>query len=82
MVYAILVSMNEEQGEPSVKVLGRRTRSRGGIEAAAPFLDLAIRLRRDRPFIPRGVHRFQSFEESAAWSIQMMARHRKPGLPA
>ena len=74
--------MDEERSTPSVKVLGRRTPSRGGLEAAAPFLDLAIRLRRDRPFIPRGVHRFQSFEESAAWSIQMMARRRKPGLLA
>ena len=74
--------MDEGRSAPSVKVLGQRTPSRGGLEAAAPFLDLAIRLRRDRPFIPRGVHRFQSFEESAAWSIQMMARRRKPGLLA
>lgn len=70
--------MSDHVGEPSVKVLGRRTRSRGGILAAAPFLDLVIYLRRNRPFIPRGVHRFQSFEESAAWSIRMMARSRKP----
>jgi len=41
--------------ESSVKVLGRRTPSRGGLLAAAPFLDLAIRLHDGRPFIPRGV---------------------------
>jgi hypothetical protein len=68
--------------ESSVKVLGRRTPSSGGLLAAAPFLDLAIRLRGDRPFIPRGVHRFHSFEESAEWSIRMMARRPKPGLRA
>lgn len=65
-----------------MKVLGRRTRARGGIQAAAPFLDLAIRLRQGRPFLPKGVHRFHSFEESAAWSIQMMARRQKPDLQA
>jgi hypothetical protein len=62
-----------------MKTLGRRRRSGGGLAAAAPFLDLAIRLHRGRPFIPKGVHRFASFEESTAWSMQMMARRRKPG---
>ncbi len=57
-----------------MKVLGRRRPSRGGLEAAAPLLDLVIRLRGSRPFIPKGVHRFKTFEESEAWSIRMMAR--------
>ena len=57
-----------------IKTIGRRRRSRGGLVAAAPLLDLVIDLRRGRPFIPKGVHRFHTFEESAAWSLQMMAR--------
>jgi hypothetical protein len=57
-----------------MKILGRRRPSRGGLEAAAPLLDLVIRLRGSRPFIPKGVHRFKTFEESEAWSIRMMAR--------
>lgn len=57
-----------------MKVLGRRRPSRGGLEAAAPLLDLVIRLRGSKPFIPKGVHRFKTFEESEAWSIRMMAR--------
>jgi hypothetical protein len=61
-----------------MKTVGRRQPSRGGLVAAAPLLDLVIDLRRGRPFIPKGVHRFQSFEESAAWSLEMMARS-KPG---
>jgi hypothetical protein len=65
-----------------VKTLGRRTRLRSGLSVAAPLLDLVIRLRRARPFIPKGVHRFRSFEESAAWSIRMMARRRNPDHPA
>jgi hypothetical protein len=35
-------------------------------------------LRGQKPFIPRGVHRFRSFEESEEWSMRMMARPSKP----
>jgi hypothetical protein len=58
-----------------VKVLGRRKRGRADLIAAAPFLDMVIALRKGRPFIPRGVHRFISFEESNTWSIRMLARN-------
>jgi hypothetical protein len=57
-----------------VKTLGRRRPSRGGLVATAPLLDLVIALRRNRPFIPRGVHRFRTFEDSAAWTLRMMTR--------
>ncbi|MDD9984174.1 MAG: hypothetical protein OXU81_22920 [Gammaproteobacteria bacterium] len=63
----------------TVKVLGRRTaQETGGLPAAAKFLDMVVELRGDKPFIPRGVHRFSTFEESQAWSIRMMARRRNP----
>ena len=65
----------------AMKVLGHRRSPRSGIVAAAPFLDLVIRLRGRKPFIPKGVHRFRSFEESEAWSIRMMARRPKPARP-
>ena len=60
----------------AIKVIGRRTAHRAGLSAAARFLDMVIALRGDKPFIPRGVHRFSTFEESQAWSIRMMARRR------
>jgi hypothetical protein len=60
-----------------MKVVGSR-RSRGGLLNAAPFLKMIISLRGKKPFIPKGVHRFSSFEESQAWSIKMMARQRNP----
>ena len=63
--------------ELPMKVIGRR-RWRGGLAAAAGLLDLALRLRGDKPFIPKGVHRFASFEESDAWSLTMLTRPRKP----
>ena len=50
----------------------------GRLEATAPLLDLVIRLRGDKPFIPKGVHRFRSFEESQTWSLMMMACRQKP----
>jgi hypothetical protein len=62
--------------ELPTKVVGRR-RWRGGLVAAAGLLELALRLRGDQPFIPKGVHRFASFEESDAWSLTMLTRSRK-----
>jgi hypothetical protein len=38
--------------------------------AAAPLLELVIELRRNRPFIPKGVHRFRTFEMKAACGIE------------
>ncbi len=61
-----------------IKVIGRRRPSRGGLEVAAPFLELVILLHANKPFIPKGVHRFKSFEESQEWSMKMMARSPKP----
>ena len=63
--------------ELPTKVVGRRQWC-GGLVAAVGLLDLALRLRGDRPFIPKGVHRFASFEESDAWSLRMLTRPRKP----
>jgi hypothetical protein len=57
-----------------IKIIGRKGGERKGLKAAAPFLELVVRLRGNKPFIPKGIHRFKSFEESAQWSIQMMAR--------
>jgi hypothetical protein len=60
------------------KVVGRR-RWRRGLEASAPLLQLALELRGRKPFLPRGVYRFRSFEESDEWILKMLTRPRKPG---
>jgi hypothetical protein len=62
-----------------MKIVGRRE-CRGGLAASAGLLDLALRLRGDKPFVPRGVHRFASFEESDAWLLTILTRPRKPAL--
>lgn len=61
----------------SMKVVGRRTSARG-LVATAPLFRLAVDLRGDKPFLPRGVHRFRSFEESEEWTLRMLTRPSKP----
>lgn len=64
-----------------MKVIGRRTLGRRGLIDAAPFLDLVLKLRGDKPFMPRGLYRFETFEEADAWAIRMMARPSRRGQP-
>jgi hypothetical protein len=62
--------------DEGVKVVGRRTPGRG-LKATAPLLRLAVDLRGSKPFLPRGVHRFRSFEESEEWTLRMLTRPAK-----
>jgi hypothetical protein len=66
------------QVERPMKVVGRR-RWGTGLAATAPLLRLNLRLRGDKPFLPRGVYRFRSFEESEEWILRMLTRRRKLG---
>lgn len=64
-----------------IRIVGRRKPPSGGLLAAAPLLALVVRLRGDKPFVPRGVHRFTSFEESNEWSMRMMTRRSSRDRP-
>jgi hypothetical protein len=64
--------------ELPMKVVGRRQWGKG-LTAMAPLLRLTLRLRGDKPFLPRGVYRFRSFEESDEWILRMLTRPPKPG---
>jgi multidrug resistance efflux pump len=55
------------------KTVGRRRTE--GREIAALQRTLAA-VRRTGALVPRGVYRFQSFEEADAWMTRMMARTR------
>lgn len=57
------------------KTYGKRRRGKATLQEADAFLRLVIVLRGNKPFLPRGVHRFTSFEESFRWSMRMMARN-------
>ena len=56
-----------------MKQVGKRTPAKG-IEQANVLFKLVIALRAGKPFIPKGVHRFKSFEEANAWSLKMKTR--------
>lgn len=64
----------------TTRTVGRR-RVAQGLEQANSLLHLVVRLRNGKPFIPKGVHRFRSFEEAQQWSIQKQAGTTNPDLP-
>ena len=71
-----------DESSLSMKVVGRRRApKRRDLSYAAPLLDLAVRLRGRRPFIPKGVHVFRSFEEADQWSLRMMTRPSRDRRP-
>lgn len=73
-MYGIIMNKTEY----SQKVAGKRSFSSGsGVEANDGFFKLVSCLRGNKLFIPRGVYRFTSFQESDAWMIKMMARTSK-----
>lgn len=57
-----------------MKVVGRKGRAKVDVVAIDSLQRLANELRRGRPFMPKGVWRFKSFEEADAWKLQMMTR--------
>ena len=67
-----------DAAELPMKVLGRRRWGRG-IVASAPLLRLALELRGGKPFVPKGVYRFRTFEEGDEWLLTMLTRRPKPG---
>ena len=72
--------MELDKYSETVKIVGRRIPGRGDLLGAAEFLNLVIRLHERKPFIPKGVHRFTTFEESRQWTMRMMAREVNPDL--
>ena len=63
---------------PELKTVGNRLPPAIDIENADGFLKLVLILREGKPFIPKGVYRFHTFEESNQWSLKMMSRSPNP----
>jgi hypothetical protein len=72
--------LSPDESDLPMKVVGRR-RWPSGLLASARLLQLNLSLRGHKPFLPRGLHRFRSFEESDQWILKMMTRPPKPGHP-
>jgi len=61
-----------------MKVVGRRGNAKVDVVTFDPMQRAYQELRRGRPFIPKGVWRFKSFEDADAWLIQMLTRAPNP----
>ncbi len=64
--------MGDETAE--MKVVGRKGRVQGGLLRADALQRPANELRNGKPFIPKGVFRFKTFEEADAWKLSMLTR--------
>jgi hypothetical protein len=60
--------------EYRMKIVGRRRPCLGGLDAMNNLQRLAIDLRAGKPFVPKGVHTFKSFDEAQEWMDRMLAR--------
>ena len=69
-----LLATMQSSHELPMKVVGRKGKSKVNLETANQFLKLMRRLRGSRPFIPKGVWRFKTFEEADAWTLRMITR--------
>jgi hypothetical protein len=57
-----------------MKVVGRRNvQSKNVWESVGQLTKTAERLRGSRALVPRGVHRFETFEEANEWMIRTIA---------
>ena len=66
--------MDALDSEYRMKIVGRRRPCSGGFEQTDNLLRLVIEFRGDKPFIPKGVYRFKSFEEAEEWTWKMITR--------
>jgi hypothetical protein len=63
-----------DQAELPMKVVGRKGKPKVNLETANEFLHLLKTLRGNRPFIPKGVWKFKTFEEADEWTLRMITR--------
>jgi hypothetical protein len=69
-----LNQMTMPKAKSVMKQVGRRKPYSGGLAGLQGFFELCLRLRGNRPFLPRGVYRFNSHEEADAWTMKMLTR--------
>jgi hypothetical protein len=74
ILYVPRMEVKEPAQEYHMKVVGRRTPCSGGLMQADNLFRMVIDLRGSKPFIPKGVWRFKTFEEAQDWSWKMITR--------
>jgi len=69
-----------KKADKHIKIVGRRSgQIASSPEEANALLHTVRQLRGDRGICPRGVYRFESFEEAHAWMIKMLAQSSRAG---
>lgn len=58
----------------TMKVVGRKSSPKYNLDTMRGLQALASKLRGNKPYIPKGVYRFHSFEEADEWTLRMMTR--------
>jgi hypothetical protein len=61
---------------PAMKILGKQ-RARGVWFQADRLMRTVVSLRETRLFMPKGIHRFDSFAAAHQWAVKMMARREE-----
>ncbi len=61
-----------------MKIVGRQGKTKVDVLTFDPMQKMVNVLRQGRPFIPKGVWRFKSFEEADEWTMKMLTRPRNP----
>ena len=62
--------------KPQAKIVGKR-KPGTGLSNAQGFLDLVVKLRGKKLFVPKGVFKFRTFKDAQDWMFQMMTREKK-----
>jgi hypothetical protein len=58
-----------------VKIIGKRKDRSPSFEDINNFLKAILALRGEKPFIPKGIFRFKTFEEAQDWTIEMITKN-------
>jgi len=67
-------STMQTNGELPMKVVGRKGKAKADVLAIDGMQRLANNLRGNKPFIPKGVWRFKTFEEADVWTLKVRTR--------
>jgi hypothetical protein len=70
----------DEEKSFGIKVVGRKGNPKVDAEAIDPMQRMVNELRKGRPFVPKGVFRFKSFEEADKWLLEMQTRPANPEI--
>gem|GEM_PF-1029078 len=72
-VMPVLKFKHLEDADNELKIKGRmRKYKKGFTEELNEFFHLILEFKKDKTFLPRGVFRFETFEEAEKWRLKML----------